>query len=44
MGFYVPAEAVFSLEPQEQQESAAEKEIEADSVETAPGQEAILSE
>ena len=44
MGFYVPTEAVFSLEPQEQQESAAEKEIEADSVETAPEQEAILSE
>ena len=44
MGFYVPAEAVFSLEPQEQQESAAEKEIEADSVEAAPEQEAILSE
>ena len=44
MGFYVPTEAVFSIETQEQQESADEKEIEADSVETAPGQEAILSE
>ena len=44
MGFYVPTEAVFSIETQEQQESAAEKEIEADSVEAAPEQEAILSE
>ena len=44
MGFYVPTEAVFSIETQEQQESADEKEIEADSVETAPEQEAILSE